>query len=158
MNLILDLLGSLSNFLISPLPIFRFGVLRQGSDKFYSLSFQAILSLFFWLLGLSLAWKLSSLRISLSPLDWASPLRWLKMGGGKSKNINSAFFRSYFVPFCYAIKKYSLFVTHSKMAILQSLTTFRLLFIYFLSCVYTGCYSDPVACGAPNCLENFTNY
>jgi hypothetical protein len=30
------------------------------------------------------------------------------------------------------------------MAILQSLTTFRLLFIYFFSCVYTGYYSDPV--------------
>jgi hypothetical protein len=48
------------------------------------------------------------------------------------------------VPFCYAIKKYSLFVTPSKMAILQSLTTFLLLFIYFFSCVYTGYYSDPV--------------
>jgi len=30
-----------------PLLIFRCGVLRQGFDKFYSLSFQAILSLFF---------------------------------------------------------------------------------------------------------------
>ncbi|CAA9376165.1 hypothetical protein AVDCRST_MAG84-4736 [uncultured Microcoleus sp.] len=30
------------------------------------------------------------------------------------------------------------------MAILQSLTAFLLLFIYFFSCVYTGYYSDPV--------------
>jgi hypothetical protein len=47
MNLILDLLGTLNNFLIFPPPIFRSGVLRQGSDKFYSVSFQARLSLFF---------------------------------------------------------------------------------------------------------------
>jgi hypothetical protein len=26
--------------------------------------------------------------------------------------------------------------------------SFLLLFIYFFSCVYTGYYSDPVACGA----------
>jgi len=45
MKLILDLLGSLNNFLVFPFSIFRSGVLRQGSDKFYSLSFQARLSL-----------------------------------------------------------------------------------------------------------------
>jgi hypothetical protein len=45
MKLILDLLGALRNFLVFPSPIFRCGVLRQGSDKFYSLSFQARLSL-----------------------------------------------------------------------------------------------------------------
>jgi hypothetical protein len=38
-----------------------------------------------------------------------------------------------------------LYLLHiQKMAILQSLTTFLLLFAYFLSCVYTGYYSDPV--------------
>ena len=42
-------------FFLFPLFIFRSGVLRQGPDKFYSLSSQAILSLFFCLLGLSLA-------------------------------------------------------------------------------------------------------
>src|SRR4028119_708122 len=53
--------------------------------------------------------------------------------GGTSKNINSGFFGSYFVPFCYAIKRYSLFVTHSKMARLHSLTSFYYyLFIFFL--------------------------
>ncbi len=35
-----------SAFLMSPLSIVRFGVLRQGPDKFYSLGSQAILSLF----------------------------------------------------------------------------------------------------------------
>jgi len=46
MNLILDLLRALGNFFDVPLSIFRSGVLRQGSDKFYSVSFQARLSLF----------------------------------------------------------------------------------------------------------------
>jgi hypothetical protein len=46
-ELILDLLGSLNNFLTFPFCIVHFGVLRQGPDKFYSLSFLAILSLFF---------------------------------------------------------------------------------------------------------------
>jgi hypothetical protein len=45
MKLILDLLGALGNILVFPSLIFRFGVLSQGSDKFYSLSFQARLSL-----------------------------------------------------------------------------------------------------------------
>jgi hypothetical protein len=45
MNLILDLLGALGNVLVFPFLIFHSGVLRQGSDKFYSLSFQAPLSL-----------------------------------------------------------------------------------------------------------------
>ena len=31
----------MGDFLIFPPPIFRSGVLRQGSDKFYSVSFQA---------------------------------------------------------------------------------------------------------------------
>jgi hypothetical protein len=53
--------------------------------------------------------------------------------GGNTKKYQSAFFRSYFVPFCYAIKRYSLSVTHSKRAILQSLTSFYYyLFIFFL--------------------------
>jgi hypothetical protein len=46
LKLILDLSRSLSNFFDVPLFIFRSGVLRQGSDKFYSVSFQARLSLF----------------------------------------------------------------------------------------------------------------
>jgi hypothetical protein len=46
MNLILDLLGTLNNFLVFPSPIFRSGALRQGSDKFYSVSFQARHSFF----------------------------------------------------------------------------------------------------------------
>jgi hypothetical protein len=46
MNLILDLLGALGNFLMFTLPIFRSGLLRQGSDKFYSVSFQARLGFF----------------------------------------------------------------------------------------------------------------
>ena len=50
-ELILDLLGSLNNFLVSPFCIFRSGALRQGSDKFYSVSFQARLSLFVSLLN-----------------------------------------------------------------------------------------------------------
>jgi len=45
MNLILDLLGALDNVLVFPFFIFRSGALRQGFDKFYSLSFQARLSL-----------------------------------------------------------------------------------------------------------------
>jgi hypothetical protein len=45
MNLILDLLGALGNVLVFPSSIFRSGVLPQGSDKFYSVSFQARLSL-----------------------------------------------------------------------------------------------------------------
>jgi len=44
-ELILDLLGSLNNFLVFPFFIFRSAALRQGFDKFYSLSFQARLSL-----------------------------------------------------------------------------------------------------------------
>jgi hypothetical protein len=36
-----------SAFLMFPLSIVRSGVLRQGFANFYSLSFQAILSLFF---------------------------------------------------------------------------------------------------------------
>jgi hypothetical protein len=44
MKLILDLLGALGNVLKFPPSIFRSGVLHQGSDKFYSLSFQARLS------------------------------------------------------------------------------------------------------------------
>jgi hypothetical protein len=36
----------MGNFLISPLSLSRSGVLRQGFDKFYSLSFQARLSFF----------------------------------------------------------------------------------------------------------------
>jgi hypothetical protein len=44
-ELILDLLGSLNNFLVFPFSIFPSGALRQGFDKFYSLSFQARLSL-----------------------------------------------------------------------------------------------------------------
>jgi hypothetical protein len=46
MNLILDLLGSSGNFFVVPSSIFRSGALRQGSDKFYSVSFQARLSFF----------------------------------------------------------------------------------------------------------------
>jgi hypothetical protein len=46
LKLILDLSESLGNFFDVPLSIFRSGVLRQGSDKFYSVSFQARLSLF----------------------------------------------------------------------------------------------------------------
>jgi len=46
MNLILDLLGALGNVLRFPPPIFRSGVLRQGFDKFYSVSFQARHSFF----------------------------------------------------------------------------------------------------------------
>jgi hypothetical protein len=44
-ELILDLLGSLNTFFVFPFSIFRSGVLPQGSDKFYSLTFQARLSL-----------------------------------------------------------------------------------------------------------------
>jgi hypothetical protein len=39
-------IGALGNFFDVPLFIFRSGVLSQGSDKFYSVSFQARLSLF----------------------------------------------------------------------------------------------------------------
>jgi len=39
----------------------------------------------FCLLGLSLAWKLSSSRICFFALDRASPLCWLKMGGNRKK-------------------------------------------------------------------------
>jgi hypothetical protein len=46
LKLILDLSRSLRNFFDFPLSIFRSGVLRQGSDKFYSVSFQARLTLF----------------------------------------------------------------------------------------------------------------
>jgi hypothetical protein len=45
MNLILDLSGALGSFFDVPFSIFRSGVLRQGSDKFYSVSFLARLSL-----------------------------------------------------------------------------------------------------------------
>ena len=45
-ELILDLLGSQNNFLVFPFFIFRSGVLRQGSEKFYSVSFQARHSFF----------------------------------------------------------------------------------------------------------------
>jgi hypothetical protein len=41
LKLILDLSGTLGNFFDVPLSIFRSGVLHQGSDKFYSVSFQA---------------------------------------------------------------------------------------------------------------------
>ena len=46
LKLILDLSGALGSFLMSPFSIFRSGALRQGSDKFYSVSFLARLS--FW--------------------------------------------------------------------------------------------------------------
>jgi hypothetical protein len=46
MKLILDLLGALDNVLMFPFPIFRSGVLPQGSNKFYSVSFQARHSFF----------------------------------------------------------------------------------------------------------------
>jgi hypothetical protein len=36
----------MGDFSMFPSPIFRSGVLRQGFDKFYSVSFQARLSLF----------------------------------------------------------------------------------------------------------------
>jgi hypothetical protein len=39
-------ISALGSFFDVPLSIFRSGVLRQGSDKFYSVSFQARLS--FW--------------------------------------------------------------------------------------------------------------
>jgi hypothetical protein len=38
--------NSMGDFLISPSPIVRSGVLRQGFDKFYSVSFQARHSFF----------------------------------------------------------------------------------------------------------------
>jgi hypothetical protein len=41
MKLILDLLGALGNVLRFSPSIFLCGLLRQGFDKFYSLSFQA---------------------------------------------------------------------------------------------------------------------
>jgi hypothetical protein len=50
MNLILNLSGALGNVLMSPFSIFRSGVLRQGFDKFYSVSFQARQSFFISLL------------------------------------------------------------------------------------------------------------
>jgi hypothetical protein len=46
LKLILDLSGALGSFLKFPLFIFRSGVLRQGSDKFYSVSFLARLGFF----------------------------------------------------------------------------------------------------------------
>jgi hypothetical protein len=46
LKLILDLSGALDNFLMFPSSIFRSGVLHQGSDKFYSVSFQARHSFF----------------------------------------------------------------------------------------------------------------
>jgi len=45
LKLILDLSGALGSFFDVPLSIFRSGVLHQGFDKFYSVSFQARLSL-----------------------------------------------------------------------------------------------------------------
>jgi hypothetical protein len=50
LKLILDLSGALGSFLMFPLSIFRSGVLRQGSEKSYSVSFQARLGLlvYFW--------------------------------------------------------------------------------------------------------------
>jgi len=46
LKLILDLSRPLGNFFEIPPHIFRSGVLRQGFDKFYSVSFQARHSLF----------------------------------------------------------------------------------------------------------------
>src|SRR4028118_484395 len=75
-----------------PPPILRSGVLRQGSDKFYSVSFQARHSFFATVESFWLAWKLSSSRISLFPLDRASPLHWLFRWGNTEK-YQSALFR-----------------------------------------------------------------
>jgi hypothetical protein len=71
-------------FFYVPLGIFRSEVLRQGSLKFYSLSFQAILTCFF------ASWACRSPEAKLVtnfsfPLDRASPLHWLKMGGNIKK-------------------------------------------------------------------------
>jgi hypothetical protein len=133
-----------------PSPIVRSGGLRQGSAKFYLLSFQAIQSLFFS----SWAWhspeSLARHEFLFSPLTKPPPSTGGR-GEGTPKNINPAckallriisLHNQKIFDICYTFKN-----SYTSLPI-----SFLLLFIYFFSCVYTGYYSPrlvcPFACGA----------